>query len=94
MFHPYFYLPRKLIGDDHRFLYLCQTGFAIWAMIPNKELDMYDSDNEDDDYRKPAARDKGVTVQMQPTPPNEQLPFTPRTQAFHTLERKLPLRNN
>ncbi|KAK4144764.1 uncharacterized protein C8A04DRAFT_36333 [Dichotomopilus funicola] len=73
-------------------LYLCQTGFAVWAMIPNKELDMYDSDDEDNDYRKPAARDKGVTVQMQPTPPNEQMPFTPRTQAFHTLERKLPLR--
>ncbi|KAK4041557.1 hypothetical protein C8A01DRAFT_34397 [Parachaetomium inaequale] len=72
-------------------LYLFQSGFAIWAMLPNKEIDMYDSDDEDE-YGSAAAKNKGVAVQMQPTPPNEQVPFTPRTQAFHALERKLPLR--
>jgi len=71
--------------------YLCQFGFALWAMLPNKELDMYDSD-DDDDYGSHPAKNKGASVEMKPTPPNEQVPFTPRTQAFHTLERKLPLR--
>jgi hypothetical protein len=73
-------------------VYLFQVGLAIWAMLPNKELDMYDSDDEDDEYGRHPTKDKGVSVQMQPTPPSEQVPFTPRTQAFHTLDRKLPLR--
>ncbi|KAH6651160.1 hypothetical protein F5144DRAFT_77205 [Chaetomium tenue] len=73
-------------------VYLFQAGLAIWAMLPNKELDMYDSDDEDDGYGRHPAKNKGVSVQMQPTPPPEQAPFTPRTQAFHALERKLPLR--
>ena len=60
-------------------------------MLPNKEIDMYDSD-DDEEYGSAAAKNKGVAVQMQPTPPSEQVPFTPRTQAFHALERKLPLR--
>jgi hypothetical protein len=57
-------------------------------MLPNKELDMMDDSDDEDDYHGP--KDKGVAVEMQPTPP--QVPFTPRTQAFHTLDRKLPLR--
>ncbi len=62
-------------------------------MLPNKQLDMED-DSDDDEYGHAANRkDKGVvSVEMQPTPPNQQMPFTPRTQAFHTLDRKLPLR--
>lgn len=71
-------------------MYLAQLGFAIWAMIPNKELDLYESD-EDDEFSVPSQK-KGDSVQMQPTPPPQQVPFTPRTQAFHTLDRKLPLR--
>jgi hypothetical protein len=75
-------------------LYLFQSGFAIWAMLPNKEIDMYDEDDDDEEYGSAAAKNKGITVQMHPTPPNEQVPFTPRTQAFHTLDRKLPLRHS
>jgi hypothetical protein len=63
-------------------------------MLPNKEIDMYDEDDDDEEYGSAAAKNKGVTVQMHPTPPNEQVPFTPRTQAFHTLDRKLPLRHS
>jgi hypothetical protein len=72
-------------------LYAAQFGFAVWAMLPNKELDMYESD-DDEEYGLPAQKDKGVAVELQPTPPHPQVPFTPRTQAFHTLDRKLPLR--
>jgi hypothetical protein len=68
---------------------VAQSAFAIWAMLPNKELDLENSDDEDD-YHGP--KDKGVSVEMQPTAP--QVPFTPRTQAFYTLERKLPLRHS
>jgi hypothetical protein len=59
-------------------------------MLPNKQLDMEDSDDEDEFGH--GAKNKGVAVEMQPTPPHQQVPFTPRTQAFHTLDRKLPLR--
>lgn len=66
-------------------------------MLPNKELENMADDSDDDDvndvngYYGSAA--KGKAVEMQPTPPPaQQVPFTPRTQAFHALERKLPLR--
>ena len=62
-------------------------------MLPNKELDMED-DSDDDEFGRNNRKDKGVSVEMQPTPPNQQTPFTPRTQAFHTLDRKLPLRES
>jgi hypothetical protein len=58
-------------------------------MLPNKQLDMEESDDEEYGGNQ---KDKGVAVELQPTPPPQQMPFTPRTQAFHTLERKLPLR--
>ncbi|KAL2165554.1 hypothetical protein VTH06DRAFT_856 [Thermothelomyces fergusii] len=92
-------------------VYLCQLGFAIWAMLPNKELDMYDSDAEesggdDDDYdyyKAKAATHSVVQLQPVPKPPApaaaaapaaDKTPFTPRTQAFHALDRKLPLRSD
>lgn len=53
-------------------------------MWPNPELDV--PGDEEDDH----VRDK-EQVEMQPTTPRA-VPFTPRTQAFHTLDRKLPLR--
>ncbi len=68
-------------------LYLFNLGLAIWAMLPNPNLDIEDSDDEED-------RVEGKQLEMQPTPPRATpaVPFTPRTQAFHTLDRKLPLR--
>lgn len=70
-------------------------------MIPNKELDLMDSDDDDDNDDKyyysatpKEPKDKTVAVEMTPSPPHQQVPFTPRTQAFHALERKLPFRNS
>jgi hypothetical protein len=68
-------------------LYLCNTGLAAHSMLPNPELDIPEDDDDDYGHSKEA-------VEMQPTA-TPAVPFTPRTQAFHTLEsgsRKLPLR--
>ncbi|KAI0015866.1 hypothetical protein F4780DRAFT_38946 [Xylariomycetidae sp. FL0641] len=71
-------------------------GLNIWAMMPN-EADKHDYDeDEDDEYATPAsALKQGSNVEMHPipaTPRTGTVPFTPRTQAFNQLERKLPLR--
>ncbi|KAK4204032.1 hypothetical protein QBC40DRAFT_273823 [Triangularia verruculosa] len=101
-------------------VYAVQTGFAIWAMWPNKMLDMMDESDDDEYGYHSAGKDKGASVEMTtPISPEEggyyqpqqqqqmsgaaggggsggfthnPMPFTPRTQAFHTLDRKLPLR--
>ena len=67
-------------------LYFANVCLAIWAMLPNPELDIPEDDEDDDHVHNKEA------VEMQPTTPRTAVPFTPRTQAFHTLERKLPLR--
>lgn len=72
-------------------LYLANAGLAVWAMCPNPELDVPDEDDEEEE----GYRGKGKGMEMQPpaTPRGPMgVPFTPRTQAFHTLDRKLPLR--
>jgi hypothetical protein len=69
------------------FLMVANLGLAIWAMLPNKELDVAWDDDDDD---TPPREDK--EWEMQPRTPMMSTPFTPRTQAFHTLDRKLPLR--
>ena len=63
-------------------------GLAAWAMWPNPELDL--DDDEDDDDNVPSNKQ----WEMQPTTPRMAVPFTPRTQAFHTLDRRLPLRSD
>lgn len=68
------------------FLYVVNLGLAIWAMVPNKELDLENDDDDDD------APPTNKEWEMQPRTPGTAVPFTPRTQAFHTLDRKLPLR--
>jgi hypothetical protein len=72
---------------NDRAIYVFQTCFAMWAMIPNKELDMEDDSDDENEHGPANRKDKGV--EMQPTPPPLQMPFTPRTQAFHALENKL-----
>jgi len=59
-------------------------------MLPNKELDMVDSDDEDDNGSTRTGKEREWEMQPPMTPRG--VPFTPRTQAFHTLDRKLPLR--
>jgi hypothetical protein len=58
-------------------------------MLPNPELDVEHEDSDDEEDRV-----EGKRMEMQPTTPRATpaVPFTPRTQAFHTLDRKLPLR--
>jgi len=72
-------------------IYLLNLGFAAWAMWPNKELN---DGNDDDDNDSLYGHDaKPVEMQnMKNEPLVSATPFTPRTQAFHTLNRQLPLR--
>ncbi len=73
-------------------VYVVSLGFAIWGMMPNKALNDVDEDEEESES---ASRYEGKDWEMQgmssPGPMSQ--PFTPRTQAFHTLDRKLPLRS-
>ena len=62
-------------------------GIGIWSMWPNKNMGKLDDD--DDDASSP-TNDK--EWEMQPQTPRG-TPFTPRTQAFHALDRRLPLRS-
>jgi hypothetical protein len=81
------------------FLYLVNLGLAIWAMWPREGAD-YQEDDEEDEYNAGAAR-KEKELEMQnmriPMTPGRNPPFTPytpRTMAFQTLDRKLPLRHS
>lgn len=67
-------------------LYVANLGLAIWAMLPNPELDI--KDEEEDEYGPRSDKQ----WEMMPRTPGTAVPFTPRTQAFHTLDRKLPPR--
>jgi hypothetical protein len=80
----------EILSDQiSRALYLFNLGLAAWAMWPNPELDIPHDDDDDDHVHSKEE------VEMQPTPPHATaaMPFTPRTHAFHTLDRKLPLRS-
>ncbi len=85
------------------FIYLLNLGFAIYSLLPNKALDVEDDSDSDDGM--PSASTKQWEMQprpmMSPRTPGSMMmsgaggmasPFTPRTQAFHTLDRRLPLR--
>lgn len=72
-------------------LYLVNLAFAIWAMWPNKELNDVDDDDDADSLNETS---KPVEMQNIKTPNVQATPFTPRTTAFHTLDRQLPLRSN
>ncbi|KAJ6782448.1 hypothetical protein PWT90_09446 [Aphanocladium album] len=67
-------------------LYILNLVFAIYAMWPRKGDHL---DNDED----------GESIQSTPNLKDTEMqaftstPFTPRTQAFHTLDRKLPLRS-
>lgn len=70
------------------FIYLICLGIAIWSMIPDKRIDQIMEEEDEEEFSKAHKQ-----WEMQPQTPRE-VPFTPRTQAFHTLDRKLPLRSN
>lgn len=98
-------------------VYLTNLGFAIYAMWPNKALDIVDDETDSDDDGVPAASNKQWEMQPQAMRSpglrspglrsprfaggggdggggvlmsgggNMASPFTPRTQAFHSLDR-------
>ncbi|KAK7743515.1 hypothetical protein SLS53_004049 [Cytospora paraplurivora] len=79
-------------------IYVACLAYAVYNMIPTKEekeemrqRKLHGSDNESDNG---SPVDK-VVYEMQPPKMQQQyeMPFTPRTQAFNALERKLPLRS-
>jgi hypothetical protein len=67
-------------------LYAVNLGLCIWAMLPNKKIDE-EGYGEDDDYTGPGAEKETWEMQTPPTPRTGGL-FTPRTQAFNTLNSK------
>ncbi|KAL8409097.1 hypothetical protein RB594_007515 [Gaeumannomyces avenae] len=72
-------------------VYTIGLGFAIYNMIPLKsDAKVVDEDEENTSQTSSPEESKG-TWEMQPQTPRG-VPFTPRTQAFHTLDRKLPFR--
>ncbi|KAF7558969.1 hypothetical protein G7046_g5186 [Stylonectria norvegica] len=76
-------------------LYLLNLGFSAYAMWPNKIQDIPDSD-DDDDYSpasEPKERQNWEMHSMKSPMSARAMPYTPRTQAFHTLDRQLPLRS-
>lgn len=85
-------------------MYTFNLGISLWSMWPNPEIDQYRGEDEEEEY---GHTGKQVEMQPTNTnmsgaggglppqfaaPPNSDSPFTPRTQAFHTLDRRLPLR--
>jgi hypothetical protein len=72
-------------------VYLGNLVLSIWAMIPNENDRLPDSDDEEEPTDKLPTRNWEMQSIASPGLP-QNTPFTPRTQAFHTLERKLPLR--
>ena len=64
-------------------------------MAPNKRMDAADDDDEEGDVAvNSPAIDKERQWEMRPVAPVSPSPFTPRTQAFNALDRRLPLRQS
>ncbi|KAH6990818.1 hypothetical protein BKA56DRAFT_610394 [Ilyonectria sp. MPI-CAGE-AT-0026] len=73
-------------------VYVLNLAFAMWAMWPNKENDVVDEDDEYSTTSEPKESRNWEMQSMKSPISYNQAPFTPRTQAFHTLDRQLPLR--
>lgn len=79
---------------------LVNLGITVWALLPNeRDKRDWDSDDEEDEPLGAGAGGgsgrKGSAWEMQsipPTPRTGLMPYTPRTTAFNTLDRKNPPR--
>ncbi|KAL7811912.1 hypothetical protein V8C26DRAFT_408310 [Trichoderma gracile] len=72
--------------------YVFMLGFSLYAMWPNP-LNNLDTDEDEDDEAASVKDGKSVEMSgLKTTWASGTMPYTPRTQAFHTLDRKLPLR--
>ncbi|KAF5663099.1 succinate-semialdehyde dehydrogenase [Fusarium heterosporum] len=75
-------------------IYLCNMACSIYAMLPNKINDIPDEDDEEEGSTTSEPKERGVwEMHNMKTPSIRSMPYTPRTQAFHTLDRQLPLRS-
>ncbi|EHK25310.1 uncharacterized protein TRIVIDRAFT_229558 [Trichoderma virens Gv29-8] len=75
-------------------VYLIVLGFSLYCMWPNP-LNNLDTDEDEDDEAPSIKEGKSLEMSGWPTKTpmaSGAMPFTPRTQAFHILDRKLPLR--
>ncbi|KFG78007.1 hypothetical protein MANI_015076 [Metarhizium anisopliae] len=74
-------------------VYVLNLGFALYAMWPNPMNDV-DEDDEDRESTSSDPKERSTwEMQSMKSPVSmRESPFTPRTQAFHTLDRQLPLR--
>ncbi|KAG8408911.1 hypothetical protein J3459_010799 [Metarhizium acridum] len=74
-------------------VYVLNLGFALYAMWPNPINDV-DEDDEDRESTSSDPKERSTwEMQSMKSPVSvRESPFTPRTQAFHTLDRQLPLR--
>lgn len=78
--------------DLDRMLYLLNLGFAAYAMWPNKANDVTDDEDEGEMSADSKDARKWEMQSMKSPLSARAMPYTPRTQAFHTLDRQLPLR--
>jgi hypothetical protein len=86
-------------AENNSIVTVVNLGLTIWALLPNdRDKREWDSDDEEEDEPLGSSGGrKGSAWEMQSIPPTPRTggfaPFTPRTMAFNTLERKLPLRH-
>lgn len=75
-----------------RTVYVLILGFSLYSMWPNP-LNNLDTDEDEDDEAVDVKLGKSMEMSGFKTPmASGAMPYTPRTQAFHILDRKLPLR--
>ncbi|KAK7430286.1 hypothetical protein QQZ08_003261 [Neonectria magnoliae] len=75
-------------------IYALNLGFAIYAMMPNKANDVVDEEEDEASATSEPKESRNWEMQSMKSPMSfHHPPYTPRTQAFNTLDRQLPLRN-
>ncbi|PHH90146.1 hypothetical protein CDD83_4393 [Cordyceps sp. RAO-2017] len=73
-------------------VYLVNLAYALHAMWPNKENEVSDEEDGSSATSDPKERSTWEMHSMKSPISVHAMPYTPRTQAFHTLDRQLPLR--
>jgi len=75
-------------------IFLFNLGLGIWSMIPTKAMtEAYNTKVDEFESSPPSNHSGEKTWEMQAVPRGMSYePYTPRTLAFNTLDRQLPLR--
>lgn len=73
-----------------RALFLCNLGYAIHSMLPNELNNVEEAEENDDAESIDRTKDENWEMHNMRTPASPRVPFTPRTMAFRTLDRKTP----